>query len=91
MNKFKITYTTYATLELDDEVINAVNDDWRSTFYNLFSPEEIAEHVGRNLILGARLSMLDGFADQSDSSAKLTLEDEDIESERISDDLPPMP
>ena len=83
MNRFKITYTAYATLELADEVIEAVDKEWRGDFYNLPSPESVAEHIGRNLLRSARLSMLDGFADQPDSNARIIIDDEDIESERI--------
>ena len=81
MSKFKITYTVYATVELDQGVIDAVDDGWREQFYNLNTPEDIAGHIGRNLILGARLSMLDGFADQSDTSANLEISDEEIDIE----------
>ncbi len=81
--KFKVTYIAYATLNLDDAVIEAVDDEWRKSFYSLKSPKEIAEHIGRNLILGARLSQLDGWADQSDMLASLDLDDEEIDAEHL--------
>ena len=83
MPKFIITFRVFATVELDQTVIDAVDDDWREQFYNLNTPEDIAGHVGRNLILGSRLSMLDGFADQSDASAILEVSDEDMDIEPI--------
>ncbi len=79
MSTFRITYTVCATVELGQAVIDAVDDGWRESFYNLHTPEQIAGHIGRNLILGSRLSMLDGFADQLDDSASIEISDEDID------------
>ena len=81
MSKFNITFTVHATVEIDQDVIDAMDDDWREQFYNLNTPEDIAGHIGRNLILGSRLSMLDGFADQSDTGATLEISDEEIDIE----------
>ena len=47
----------------------------REVVSNLRTPESIAEHIACNLIRGARLSMLDGWADQPDGNAKMTVED----------------
>lgn len=61
-----------AIIELDDAVIEAVDDEWRSVFYKLRTPEEIAEHVGFNLIVNRQpLSNLDGWADQPDKNARV--------------------
>lgn len=60
------------TLELDDSVIDAVDDEWRAALYQLNTPEEIAEHIAYNLARGADLTQLDGWADQSDDKAKLS-------------------
>lgn len=61
-----------AIIELEQKVIDAVNDDWRSMFYNLHTPEEIAEHIAYNLIVNkSRLTQLDGWADLSDDMAKI--------------------
>lgn len=81
--KFRITLTVYATVDIEPKVIDAVDDGWRDSFYDLRTPEEVAGHIGRNLILGSRLSMLDGFADQDDDAAHLEVSDEDIEVERL--------
>lgn len=80
---FEIEYTVYATIELEDSVIDVVDDEWKNTLYNLETPEEIAEHIGRNMIRGATLSDLDGWVDQPDSNAKLTIDDTDIEVKEI--------
>jgi hypothetical protein len=61
-----------AVIELDDAVIDAVDDDWRSMFYQLYTREDIAEHVGYNLVINrAKLSFLDGWADQPDENASI--------------------
>ena len=36
---FEVTVTKTIKLELDDAVINAVDDEWRSQLYNLHEPE----------------------------------------------------
>ena len=66
---FDIEMVVTATIELDDAVIDVVDDEWRAGLYNLHTPEEIAEHIACNLVRGARLSMLDGWADQPDRNA----------------------
>jgi hypothetical protein len=59
-------------IELDDKVINVVNDEWRNVLYDLYTPEEIAEHIVYNMVVNhANLSQLDGWADQSNDNAKL--------------------
>jgi len=61
-----------AVIELDDAVIAVVDDAWRAVFYDLRTPEEIAEHIGYNLIVNRqRLSNLDGWADQPDCRARV--------------------
>jgi hypothetical protein len=61
-----------AILELDEAVITAVDDDWRSALYPLETPEEIAEHIAANMILGnLTLNQMDGWADQPATNAKI--------------------
>ncbi|MHA2022729.1 MAG: hypothetical protein ACTSWQ_03610 [Candidatus Thorarchaeota archaeon] len=77
--KFIVDYSIYgeeditqAVIELDDEVIDRVDDEWRAGLYNLNTPEEIAVHICYNMVenrLG--LSSLDGWADLDDSMAKM--------------------
>jgi hypothetical protein len=76
MRKFRMTIETDVEIELADEVINVVDDEWRKQLYDLHSAEEIAEHIGINLVVNqAKLSQLDGWADQPDSNAKISRPD----------------
>ena len=86
--KFRIIFSGEAEIELDDAVIAVVDDEWRSYLYNLKTPEEIASHIGYNFIFNnARLSMLDGWADQPDSNVKYEgLDDLEIEAKELADD-----
>jgi len=57
---FDVTVSKTIRLELDDAVIDAVDDEWRSQLYNLHEPEEIAEMIGRCMVLfGSNLSSLE--------------------------------
>jgi len=68
--QFRITLEGEAVLELDDAVIEAVDDEWRSHFYRLHSASSIAEHIAYNLIINhVSLNDLDGWADQPDERA----------------------
>jgi len=60
-------------IELDNEVIKSVDDEWRKVFYSgLRSEQDIAEHLAFNIIVNnANLSMLDGFANFPDDFAKI--------------------
>jgi len=73
--KFCVTATIEVELELDDQVIDVVDDEWRAVLYNLNTPEEIAEHIALNLLEGASLSQLDGWADQESSNARIISKD----------------
>lgn len=81
--KFEIEYTVRATIEVADQVIDVVDDEWRRDLYNLRTPEEIIEMVARNMIQGRSLSELDGWADQPDNNAKLHIIDEEITIEEL--------
>jgi hypothetical protein len=72
--RFEVDFNEYtAVIELDSAVIDAVTDEWRTVFYpSLKTAEDIAEHVAYNMIVNdAKLSQLDGWADQPDSNAKI--------------------
>lgn len=70
--KFEVEMRVLAVVELDDAVIEAVDDEWRSMFYKLHTPEDIAEHIAYNLIINKwPLSSLDGWANLPDDFAKL--------------------
>ena len=80
---FKLQFFGEATIELDDAVIEAVDDEWREQLYDLETPEEIAEMVGRCMVCNRwSLSSLDGWADQPDSNARI-VSDADWETEFV--------
>jgi len=64
---------TSGILELDQKVIDVVDDEWRSQLYDLHTPEEIAAHIGYNLMRSwsCKLTSLDGWADLTDDLAKV--------------------
>lgn len=81
--KFTVVFEVTAEIELDEQVISVVDDEWRSVLYPLHSDEDIAEHIAYNLVRNqARLSHLDGWADQPDSNAKLISEEWELEEVR---------
>lgn len=52
-------------IEVDQRVLDDVlTDEWRSNFYPLTTPEDVAGHLAFNLVRGAEMHQLDGFADQ---------------------------
>ena len=71
-NRFTVNLELEIVIDLDDEVTTRVNDEWRRDFYNLHKPEEIAEHIARNIVINHwPLSHLDGWADLPDNMAKV--------------------
>jgi len=84
MPKFRITFVADLEVELDQAVIDQVTDEWRSMFYQLYTPEDIAGHIGYNLAFNrAPLTMLDGWADLEDSMAQAQWVWDEIEQETI--------
>ncbi len=70
--KFEVTFTGTAIIEIDDVVIDAVDDEWRKTFYPLNSDDKIAGHIAYNLVINdSYIDRLDGWADQSRDDAKI--------------------
>jgi hypothetical protein len=70
--RFSVSFSGSVVIDLDDAVIEAVDDEWRSQFYTLKTPEEIAEHIVFNMVANKwPLSYLDGWADQPDENAEL--------------------
>lgn len=62
-----------AIVELNQRVIDAVDDEWRENLYDLNTPEEIANMIGRSmLVYRSKLSDLDGWADMPNDYAKLS-------------------
>ena len=80
MRRFEVEINGYCIIELDDEVIDAVDDNWRANFYNLRTPEEIAAHIAYNILIGGLdLTALDGWADQSRTGAIIREDDFEFE------------
>lgn len=69
--RYHVEVAVTAVLEVDDEVIERVDDEWRGSFYNLCTPEEVVEHLSYNLLRGADLTSLDGWADAKDGQAQM--------------------
>jgi len=61
--KFEVSLEATYTIEFEDAVFDTVDDEWRKVFYNLHTPEEIAAHLGAQLIRGFPLAHIDGWAD----------------------------
>lgn len=60
--KFEVELRQTVTIELDERVFQEVDEEWRTTFFNLRTPEEIARHVALNMtIRDCRLSEVEGF------------------------------
>ena len=81
--KFYIQFVVSANLILDDQVIDAVDDDWRDQLYNLHTPEQIASHIAYNMLANrAELSGMDGWADQPSKNAEIVCPDWECEQVR---------
>ncbi len=86
MRKFTVRFSGEVTLELADEVISVVDDEWRANLYQLDTVDEIVQHLAYNVVVNnAELSHLDGWADQPDSNMKASrvdIDDWEIEEEK---------
>lgn len=60
---YDVEVRTRLRLALHPEVINRVDDEWRSHLYDLYDPEDIVAHLLYNLLQGRELNRLDGWAD----------------------------
>lgn len=80
---FVVTLLATATVTIDQAAIDVVNDEWRSHFYRLQTPEAIAEHLAYNAAAnGADIHELDGFAHLTSEFAHVELDwDGDYETE----------
>ncbi len=71
MRKFYLNIV--AEIDLDDKVIKrGMSKEFSDKFYDLQSPEQVASHIGYNMILNnCQLFNLDGFADLPNNLACL--------------------
>jgi len=79
-----------AMIEIDDRVFAVVNDEWRSSFYPIFTASEIAEHICYNMVINRLpLSGMDGFVHMFNDYAKIlkhpNLDDWDVIATEIID------
>ena len=69
--KFVVEIPTTVTVEFDSSLLP--DKEWRETFYNICTLQQLAEHFAYNRIANGieDISMLDGFADQEESTVKM--------------------
>jgi Ser-tRNA(Ala) deacylase AlaX len=73
---FYVRWEVECEIEIDEEVLSRVDDEWRSVFYSLHTNEDIANHIAYNLFFNQwPLSHLDGWADMKDNQAKIVFDD----------------
>lgn len=85
-HKIRLNMSVIAVLDIDDNVINVVDEEWKKTFYDFEDTTEIILHIATNLLAGNSLSGMDGWADQPDTNAYLNILDVEVdEPEEISE------
>jgi len=65
--RFKKTFHVEVDLDIDKALIEGVlNDQWRSMYYKLMTPDDVANHIAYNIVANQLqdVRMLDGFADR---------------------------
>ena len=82
---FSVKFEGECKIELDEKVIDAVDEEFCKSIYNLNTLDKIVQHLAYNLIINdADLSQLDGWADQPNENARIIQYPEwDIEAEEI--------
>ena len=71
--KFTVTFEVVAEIELDEEVISFVDDEWRSVFYPLHDEEDIAEHIAYNMVKNdLDISQIEGWLMPKDKAKLLS-------------------
>ena len=71
--RFKVTHEVTVELEIDDKVIKeATSEEWKKSFYDLKTPEDVAEHIAYNAVANdiRDVTVLDGFAHLDKDSVK---------------------
>jgi hypothetical protein len=60
---FVVRFDGEYAVDLDQALIDAIDDEWRKTFYgDVRTPEDIAKHIAFACVVrGFRFSQLDGF------------------------------
>lgn len=71
--KVEVSFVVTCTVEVDQDVIDeALSEEWQADFYTFTDEQDVADHLAYNMLRGASLSTLDGFAQFHDDNAKLT-------------------
>lgn len=60
---YEVEVSTRVRVVLHPDVVDRVDDDWRSGMYQLYDDEDILSHLLFNLLQGRRIDQLDGWAD----------------------------
>lgn len=78
--KFNVEITLDAEVDIAQEVLDSVDDDWREFLYSdILTEYDVVKHITYNMIVnGLPLSHIDGFAQFSDAEATCKVYDEDV-------------
>lgn len=79
--KRTVLVTTEVEVEFDDSLLP--DDEWRESFYQIHTLEQLAEHLGYNYVVNnAVLRQLDGFADRNKDQCTYKIVGRDAESQQ---------
>ena len=71
--KYEVQVTVTATLEIDDEVLaETLTKDWQDYMFPISRREDAVEHIAFNMLRGANLSIIDGYAHRRDDQARVS-------------------
>jgi len=71
--KIKVGFNVTCMIEVDEAILeDAMSEEFAKDFYRFDTEQAVAEHLAYNMLRGASLSTLDGFAQFHDDKAKLT-------------------
>ncbi len=70
--RFAITIDISGELEIDEEVLNGIDDNWRKQMFDFKTTRDVVSYIASAMILdGSSLSQVDGFADRKDTDASV--------------------
>lgn len=89
MRRFGVTVSMFVDLEIEDGVLDVVDQEWRSKFYNLDSEARVLQYLAYHLIVdGKPLSEVVGWTDHADHQVSISDSFvEEIHIEEIPNDL----
>ena len=77
VNDYSVDFIATVKVKINSEVFKEITDEWRGMFYDFEDENAVIEHIAYNLMMGRKLSQMDGFAHLPDEYA--VLEDVDLE------------